>query len=590
MTAALVAAPDLPSRRSPLRALADLLWSASRWKLAGLAALSLAGGAASAAAVALLASVLQTVGVAVRIDGASRVQAIASALPLIGRPHSVVPALMVLVIVTAAQAAINAWQARLTVAIGYDAIGRVRLTLFDAISRVEWARFGEYRTSALLEALTARVDRLGWAARSALAFGMAALTAAVYVVIACAVSIPMTLACLAAGLTLAIALRRQRAAMAALGETQSSISRGVFAAVSDALIHMKTIRAQGAEARHAAQVAALTARERAIGVRLGTAAGLARLWLDLGTVSMLALVTWLAFERYGTTAGQLLILVFVFMRLAPQFTALQQAYHGLVAELPAVSDLHATIDRCRGQAQAPGSHPMPLAFRREIRLERVAFSYAGAPTLRDVSLRIAAGEIVAIVGPSGAGKTTIADLVLGLLVPERGAVIVDDVALAPDHRDAWLAQIGYVSQDGFLFHDTIRANLEWPAATASEQDVWSALDAAGAGFVRTLPRGLETIVGERGVLLSGGERQRIVIARALLRRLALLVLDEPTSALDPDAERSLMRTLADLRGSTTVLVITHRPMVAASADRVYRLNSGRMVEEPRMELEAAHVR
>jgi ATP-binding cassette subfamily C protein len=199
--------------------------------------------------------------------------------------------------------------------------------------------------------------------------------------------------------------------------------------------------------------------------------------------------------------------------------------------------------------------------------------------VEDVSLEIRAGATVAIVGPSGAGKTTVADLVLGLLAPTRGRLVVDDVPVAPDQIAAWRAGLGYVPQDGVLFHDTIRANLLWGAGGASDRDLQRALESSAAwSFVTALPAGLDTVVGDRGVLLSGGERQRLVLARALVRQPHLLILDEATSSLDSENERLIERAIDELHGRMAILLITHRLSTVRRADVIYVLERGQIVE------------
>jgi ATP-binding cassette subfamily C protein len=199
--------------------------------------------------------------------------------------------------------------------------------------------------------------------------------------------------------------------------------------------------------------------------------------------------------------------------------------------------------------------------------------------LDGVSLTIPAGRTSAIVGPSGGGKTTIADLIIGLLTPDEGRVVVDGVPLGPERMRSWRAQIGYVVQDSFLFHDSIRANMLWADPDATDAEIWTALEqAAAADFVSALPDGLDAIVGDRGARLSGGERQRLTLARALLRKPALLVLDEATSAIDSENERKIQAAVEALHGVTTILVITHRLATIQGADNVFVIEGGRVVE------------
>jgi ATP-binding cassette subfamily C protein len=182
------------------------------------------------------------------------------------------------------------------------------------------------------------------------------------------------------------------------------------------------------------------------------------------------------------------------------------------------------------------------------------------------------------VGPSGAGKSTLADVVLLLLAPQQGELVVDGAALAESDRDGWRAAIGYVPQDTHLFHDSVRENVRWIAPDARDADVMEALRLAGASdLLARLPKGLDTVIGDRGVLLSGGERQRLALARALLVRPRLLVLDEATSALDPESEQSIRQTIAALTASVTVLMITHRLTSARHADHVIVLDEGAVV-------------
>ena len=172
-----------------------------------------------------------------------------------------------------------------------------------------------------------------------------------------------------------------------------------------------------------------------------------------------------------------------------------------------------------------------------------------------------------------------ADLVMGLLIPSTGAILVDDVPLSASRISAWRQGIGYVDQETFLFHDSIRANLLWARPDASPDQIDEALQLAAADeFVRRIPTGLDTVVGDRGVTLSGGQRQRLALARALLRKPALLILDEPTSELDAENEARIWAAINALHGTTTILVISHRLAPIERADLVHVIDDGQLVE------------
>jgi ATP-binding cassette subfamily C protein len=261
-------------------------------------------------------------------------------------------------------------------------------------------------------------------------------------------------------------------------------------------------------------------------------------------------------------------------------TSIQQALQIYVNALPAVHHLNELEASCRAAAEPPQKPGPAIPLRDRIQLDSVTFGYGDGErsVVRDLDLTIAAGTTVAVVGSSGAGKTTIADLIIGLVEPRRGHVSIDNAPLTPGLRERWCHSIGYVPQDPFLFHDTIRANLLWAVPDATESEMKRALAHAAADFVEELPDGLETVVGDRGMRLSGGERQRIALARALLRRPSVLVLDEATSALDSHNEVRIFEAIEQLHGTMTIVIITHRLSTVARADAIHVIEEGRVVQ------------
>lgn len=224
-----------------------------------------------------------------------------------------------------------------------------------------------------------------------------------------------------------------------------------------------------------------------------------------------------------------------------------------------------------------------ITYKKELNFQNIIYRYPDSQKeiLHQASMTIAAGESVGIVGESGAGKTTVVDIILGLLRPESGQVLVDGHDIMND-MDSWLAQVGYIPQMIFMLDDTIRMNVSFgiPESEFTDDDVWHALEEASlAEFVRGLPDGLDAEIGERGVRLSGGQRQRIGIARALFRNPNVLIFDEATSALDHNTESAIMESISRLHGQKTMIIIAHRLTTIEACDHIFRVENGKIWKE-----------
>jgi ABC-type multidrug transport system fused ATPase/permease subunit len=239
--------------------------------------------------------------------------------------------------------------------------------------------------------------------------------------------------------------------------------------------------------------------------------------------------------------------------------------------------------RHRPSDPLPGSaeeHASAIPFRRALVIDHLSYCYPGTrrPAIEDVSLEIPQGHWVGLIGPSGAGKTTLTDLILGLLAPSSGRILVDGRDLH-DNLAGWQRNIGYVPQTIYLIDDSVRRNVAFgvPQEEIDDERVWQALRAAQIDhFVGSMPGGLDASVGERGDRLSGGERQRLVIARALYRDPEVLVIDEATANLDPGTEAAIVEAIGKLRGKKTIIVISHRPAFVRNCDCIYMLAQGRL--------------
>lgn len=278
--------------------------------------------------------------------------------------------------------------------------------------------------------------------------------------------------------------------------------------------------------------------------------------------------------------SELAAVMWSLMVAAPILAALVQGNVSISNFLPSYEQLLSLRKSAAAFEEVEGSRIF-MRLERGIELKHLDFTYPGrVQTLTDVNLHIRKGQLVALVGESGSGKSTVTDIVLGLQIPEKGQLLIDGVPLGDWRQNSFRERVGYVPQDPLLFHSTIRDNLLWSFDKASEHELWDALRLANAaGFVKELPQGIDTVVGDRGVRLSGGQRQRIALARALLRKPELLILDEATSALDSDSERLIQMSIEQVARDTTILVVAHRLSTIAKADQVYVMQQGRVVEE-----------
>jgi len=286
---------------------------------------------------------------------------------------------------------------------------------------------------------------------------------------------------------------------------------------------------------------------------------------------------YVAMIQWKLPFNAVLVMILVLARSLASLGKTQRQYQKMKSYESAFWSLQGIIEDTR---RARETNPEGTSPRLEnsVRLNNVSFSYGKIPVLGNASLTVPVGSFTAIMGPSGAGKTTIADLIIGLLRPQQGEILIDNLPLEQVHLRQWRRMIGYVPQESFLLHETVLWNVTLGDPEVNEADAEAALRAAGAWeFVAELPQQIHSSVAERGTALSGGQRQRIAIARALARRPKLLILDEVTSALDPQTEAAICRTLQGLRGELTILAISHQPAVVEAADRIYRIQNGEAI-------------
>ena len=393
------------------------------------------------------------------------------------------------------------------------------------------------------------------------------------------------LAAVAAAVMLPIVLlfRRQYRRSATLAREQESRGEDVYRTIFETLQNLRHIRMRGMEED---TVAALS---RKIGTywTLSTRLVAQRLAIDAITRPALMLgaviVLLVGVELLGTSLALLGTFVLVLLRMVPQISGIATQRSEIAARLQALSAIRETLLEARLNVQVDHGSQQFCGMRAGLAFENVSYTYGSGtrqfPALRNVSFVIPKGKTTALVGPSGAGKSTCLDLIPRFLDPTEGLLRLDGIPLEEFNLRSLRRRMAMVPQETVMFDDTIRANLQFGLGVAvDDAQLWRSLEAAHcAHFVKALPSGLDTPLGERAVRLSGGQRQRLAIARALLLNPELLLLDEPTSSLDSESEAAIQQTLSDLHGTLTVVIIAHRLSTVVNADQILFLDAGHVV-------------
>ncbi len=451
----------------------------------------------------------------------------------------------------------------------------LRLELLRAILLSRWSYFLNQPVGKLTNSLATEASR----AAEAFQNGATALTflfqALVYGAVALAVSWRATLVGIIAGAIIIGFSHSLVRITKKAGKKQTSVLLSLMSTMTDTLASVKPLKGMGREHLAGSVLSMETGRlnqalERQV---------LSSAWLDSMQQILFAVIIaggmYVALVRNGMPLATVMVLVVVIGQMVALLGKVQKQYQKSTIGESAYWSMRATIAEAAGEEEELPAGAIP-SIGTGLSLEHLGFRYGERTVLDDVGLEIPAGSLVTLIGPSGSGKTTIVDLVIGLLRPDSGRVMIGGVPLAETDIRQWRRAIGYVPQETLLLHESIAHNVSLGDPEIPVVDIEQALRAAGAwDFVSALPGGMDASVGERGGKLSGGQRQRVVIARALVRKPQLLILDEATSALDGESAEAVRQTLQQLRGSLTILAITHQELLVDIADRVYRLDNGR---------------
>jgi ATP-binding cassette, subfamily C, bacterial len=453
----------------------------------------------------------------------------------------------------------------------------LRLALLRALMNTRWEYYLGQPVGALVNAFSSEASRASHAYQSGAKMTSLLIQVIIYLTIGLFVSWKAMLASMAAGAVIFIGLNHFVRMSRRAGRRQTSLMQSSLSRMTDSLQSIKPLKAMAREElADAVLVTETKLLNKAMKKDVFSKEAL-KSFQEAMLTSLLAFGIYVALKIFALPLASIMGLVFIIAKMVTELSKVQQEYQKMVTFESAYWSLQGKITKAENEQEKGFGTHIP-SLERNVRLDNVSFKYGKHWILHEASLEVTAGLFTSITGASGTGKTTVADLLIGLLRPQQGQIWIDDQPLTAVDIRSWRLKIGYVPQETLLLHDTIMINVTLGAPELSEKDVENALIAAGIwDFVAAMPQGMHTTVGERGGKLSGGQRQRISIARALVHNPSLLILDEATSGLDPENETLICDTLRGLRGKLTILAISHQPTLINAADRAYRIQDGKAV-------------
>lgn len=466
----------------------------------------------------------------------------------------------------------------------------LRQELYHTVSTARWEQLAAGKQTDTIDLFTAQCSQVSQGVSMIIALLSSVVTAFVSLGIALWLSLPVTVFVLIFGCGFAWIFRHLMKESKRYGDEMIRINRAMYSELYSQLRSIREVRSYGVQKEHADFFEEISRSSKDAKLKFMCQQAFPSMLYSIAAAGMIAVIFLICVLLFHMDTARLMVLVYVFTRLWPVFSGFINKIATIQTTIPAYEKLMEALGTLSveksGQVQTA-----PVQFEKEIKFRNVCFAYQGSgeSVLHNVNFTLKKGSITALMGRSGAGKTTIADLLMGFLEPTSGEILIDGIKLSDENLPGWRHNLGYVPQEPLILNATVRKNLQrfHPAATQAEMEealkkayIWDA--------VENLPQGIDTVLGDGGIRLSGGERQRIVLARVLLGNPRLIVMDEATSAMDYESEMAVRNAIRDLNEQVTILIIAHRLATVRTAKYGLVLENGKITEDGTLRELASH--
>ena len=565
-----------------LRMLIKDVWKRLGWWVFLGLGLSALNGFLEGIGILLLLPLLNTVGIGNGETELPLIGGLDLRLSVMGIAPTTISILMVIICVFVVQYSVFLTYSHVFANLQYRFEALWRKELFSTLLSARWAFFTRIAAGELINTLVGETSRLGNAFQMLMHAVSAFLVISIYVFLAAATSWVTTLYLLLVGTVLFLGTRWLVSRGRQIGIDISRNGHALQIDANEFISGAKLIKATSTERVASKRFTVSVEALRKLYYSSYFQQCLLRSIFEFGAIVALCVILAVGVKDLGIDPAQILVVLALFLRLYPKFSGIQQVLQALNVYLPAVQTTTSIRNRAVAEGEAIDDRPLPTGFATgpvAIQICDLHVNYGVRTVLDGISLSLPAGKTIAIIGRSGSGKSTMVDCILGLAKPCSGKITCNGIEMVQLPVRAWRRSIGYVAQETFLFHASIRDNIMWGQNVEDSKRMIAAAQSANAHeFISRMPDGYNSVVGDRGVRLSGGERQRLGLARALANSPYLLILDEATSSLDSESEETILEAIKDLGNGVTVITIAHRLSSVRDADIICVLEEGRIVE------------